>query len=291
MATDETYIVDNCYLGLADEGTTIIPPVNEEWHCEPTDDELYHYDLTAANALLENNGYMYIAESPTVRVCTADSYAVQEGLVAEGTPLVYEMAIRQEFPEDKDIAMYIESEWAKIGIDINYRIMTEAAIPSYYIYGYGWDTLIWEWDLPSDPNTALYAQTMYAWNGWSVNLYSTPEYEENYSRFVEEFDHDLSQEYARNCQRIHYEDLGYNVLAYMNKTFAWNTGNFTGWGDWEAEPGRAMDMAWAGSSLYFDLEPVVEDDGAPLIVMAALAICALAIAVAVVVYVKRTGRT
>jgi peptide/nickel transport system substrate-binding protein len=293
MATDKTYIVDNYYLGLADEGTTLIPPVNEEWHYEPTNDELYHYGLAAANALLENNGYKYTPESPTVRVCTADSYAVQEGLVAEGTPLVYDMAIRQEYPGDKDIAMYIESEWAKIGIDINYRIMTEAAFPpfTYFTYGYLWDLYIWDWTLPSSPNYALYIQTRDAWYGWSDNFYYSTPYDENYSRFVEEFDRNLSREYVWNCQRIHFEDLGYIVLANTHNTFAWNTGNFTGWGDWEAEPGRAIDMAWAGSSLYFDLEPVVEDDGAPLIVMAALAICALAIAVAVVVYVKRTGRT
>ena len=292
MATNKTYIVDNCCLGLADEGTTIIPPVNEEWHYEPTDDELHHYDLDAANALLENNGYRHAPESPTVRICTADSYAVQEGLVAEGTPLVYDMAIRQEFPEDKDIAKFLEVEWAKIGIDVNYRIMTEAGFPpTYYIYGYGWDTVIWEWDLPSDPNSALYAQTRYAWNGWSVNLYSTPEYEENYSRFVEEFDLNLSQEYVWNCQRIHYEDLGYNILAYLNMTYAWSTGNFTGWGDWEAEPGRATDMAWAGSTLYFSLEPVTEDGVSPQILVVALVVSALAVAVVVVLYLRQTGKT
>jgi peptide/nickel transport system substrate-binding protein len=254
MATDKTYIVDNYYLGLADEGTTLIPPVNQEWHYEPTNDELYHYDLAAANALLESNGYRYTAESTTVRVCTADSYAVQEGLVSEGTPLVYDMAIRQEFPEEKDIAMYLESEWAKVGIDVNYRIMTEAALGAY-VYGYAYDTMIWYWSADVDPNYQLFCQSKYAWNGWNDNLYSTPEYEENYTISVTSFDPAERKEAVYNCQKVNYEDAYYLILAYVYQTYGYRTDTFKGWGDWDAHPGRSMDNFWSGNPLWFDLVP------------------------------------
>ncbi|HIH02037.1 TPA: hypothetical protein HA259_08245, partial [Thermoplasmata archaeon] len=83
-------------------------------------------------------------------------------------------------------SMYIESEWAKIGMDVNYRILTEAAFAPF-VYTYCpqyWDLWIWEWTLPSDPNYALYVQTHDAWLGWSDNWYYSTPYEENYSRFV-----------------------------------------------------------------------------------------------------------
>ncbi|UCE80662.1 MAG: ABC transporter substrate-binding protein, partial [Methanobacteriota archaeon] len=35
MATDKQFVNDNFYLGLGEPGTTLIPPVNEEWHYEP----------------------------------------------------------------------------------------------------------------------------------------------------------------------------------------------------------------------------------------------------------------
>ena len=143
MATNKQHIVDNFYLGYGEPGTTLIPPVNEEWHYEPTDDELYHYDIAAANALLESAGYRYVDGLDT-RVCTADSWAYQTGLVPENYPLVYEMGLRQEYPEEKDIAIYLQSEWEKIGIAIDYTIMTEAALGAY-TYAYAYDTIIWYW--------------------------------------------------------------------------------------------------------------------------------------------------
>ncbi len=63
MATDKEYIIDNHYLGFGEVGTTLIPPVNENWHYEPTEGELYKYNKTAAIELLEENGYLITPES------------------------------------------------------------------------------------------------------------------------------------------------------------------------------------------------------------------------------------
>ncbi|HIH02040.1 TPA: hypothetical protein HA259_08260, partial [Thermoplasmata archaeon] len=203
MATDKTFIVDAYYQGLADEGSTLIPPANEEWHYELTEEERYDFDLAAANALLEAGGYLFTPWSPTVRVCTADSYAVQEGLVPEDTPLTYDMVVRQEAPEEKDIAMYLESEWAKIGIELNYRIMPEAQLGAV-VYSYNYDTAIWYWSSDPDPNYMLFCQSENSWNGWSDNMYSTPEYEQNYTASITTMDRSDRAEYVDNCQKIHY---------------------------------------------------------------------------------------
>jgi peptide/nickel transport system substrate-binding protein len=256
MATDKTFIVDNYYLGLADEGSTLIPPVNTEWHYELAVEEVYEFNNDAAIALLEAGGYRYTVESPSVRVCTADSYAVQEGLVVEGTKLVYDMAVRQEYPEEKDIAQYLESEWAKIGIEINYRIMTEPALGAY-VYSYAYDTAIWYWSSDPDPNYILFCQSKYAWSGWNDNLYSTPEYEENYAASIQALDPSERKGYVDECQRIYYRDVAYIIFACPYQTYAWRTDNIEYWGDWAENPGMSIDAYWGGNPFYFEY---IEDD-------------------------------
>jgi len=296
MATDKEHINDNYYLGFGEIGTTLIPPIND-WHYVPTDDELYKYDLQAARDLLEASGYRVTDDSPTtstgekIRVCTADSYAVQEGLVAEGKPLIYDMAIRQECPEEKDIAMYLKSEWAKIGIEINYRIMTEAALGAY-VYGYACDTYIWYWSADVDPMYQLFCQTEWSIDGWNDNYYYNPAYDENFTKQAQEFDEDLRREYVDNCQRISYRDAAFIIINYVGQTYGWRTDSFSGWGDWAGDPGRSIDNFWSGNPLYFDLEYIgsEEQEEVPWMAIAAGVAVVAAVVAAVVLLKKRGGK-
>ncbi|UCE91523.1 MAG: ABC transporter substrate-binding protein [Methanobacteriota archaeon] len=288
MATNKEYIIDNFYVGYGEPGTTLIPPVNEEWHYEPTEEELYDYDIDAANDLLEEGGYRYTPESPDVRVCTADSYAVQNNLVTEGTPLQYDMAIRQEYPEEKDVAQYIVGEWDKIGIEIDYSIMTEAALGTY-VYSYEYDTMMWYWSADVDPMYQLFCQATASYGGWNDNRYYNEAYEENFSLSVREFVVDKRKEYVDNCQRINYLDAYYIILCYVDQTYAWRTDTFTGWGDWDAHPGRSVDNFWTGNPLYFDLVPgETEQTEVPWLAVAA-GVGVIAATVVAIVALKRRG--
>ena len=287
MATDLDFINDNYYLGLGEPGTTLIPPVNEEWHYEPTEAELYHYNIDAANELLEDGGYLYIDGSDT-RLCTADSWAYQAGLVPENFPLSFHIALRQEAPEEKDIVIYMQSEWEKIGVGTDYTIMTEAALGAY-TYGYAYDITIWYWSADVDPMYMLFCQSKVSWNGWSDNMYYNPDYEENFTKSVQEFDVEKRREYVHNCQKIHYKDAVYIVINYVDQTYAWRTDTFDGWGDWEAHPGRSVDNFWTANPLYFDLVPRdVEEDEVPWPAISA-GIVVMVIAAAAVIVLKRKG--
>ena len=291
MAIDKKYIVDQFYLGYGEPATTMLPPIMDEWHYEPTADELFVYDKEAARALLDARGYRHTPESPDVRICTADSYAVQEGLVAEGKPLEYGLAVRQECPEEKEVAAYIKTEFADIGIDLDYTIMTEAAM-STYIYGYAYDTYMWYWSSDSDPNYQLFVQSKLSWDGWSDNMYYNESYEENFMKQLSEFDVEKRKEYVDNCQRIHYMDAYFQLLNYAEATYAWRTDTFTGWGDWEAHPARSVDNFWSGNPLYFDLVPgeaATEGDIPWLALAAGLGVVAAVIA-AIVVLKRKSGK-
>ena len=294
MATNKQYIVDNFYYGYADVGTTLISPVNEYWHYEPTISELYNFDLAAAEALLEAEGYRYPSTSSTVRVATADSLAVQEGWVEPNKPLVFDMLIRIEFPEERQIAAYLKDIWADIGISLEYRVITEAELGKL-VYAYAYDTMIWYWSADPDPNFMLFCQSEVAFNGWNDNLYTNPAYEENYTKSISEFDPVQRKVYTDNCQRINYEDAGYIIMAYPYQTYAWRTDTFTGWGDWEANPGRSMDAFWTGNPLFMDLEAVDDTPPPPpdnawiyLVIVAAVVVIVV-VAVALMLMKKKGG--
>ena len=255
MATNKSRIVEDYYLGLGQEGSTLISPVNSFWHYEPNASEKYEVDLAAANALLDANGYPRPVGDPSgIRYCSASSAAVTEFWVMEGTPLTYEMVIRREAPEEKDIGQYLQNEWSKIGIDLQIYICDEATLASI-VFSYAYDTVIWYWSSDIDPNYQLFAESNRSWGGWNDNMYFNESYEENYTHSVTAMDPTLRQAWVDNCQRANYLDAPYIILAYVNQTYVWRYDSFTGWGDWTADPGRSIDNCWTGNPLWFDLMP------------------------------------
>lgn len=255
LSTNKTHIVENMYFGEATVGTTLIAPTNDYWHYEPSFNELYRYNLDNASNLLEISGYEYTVESPYVRVATADSWAVQEGLVTEGKLLEFEMLVRQEYPEEYEIAKYLEYIWAQVGIDLNPYVVSEVTL-STNVYSYYYDTAIWYWSSDPDPNYMLFCESSYAINGWNDNHYASESYDENYSASVSALDPAERKGYVDSCQLTNYHDVPYIILAYPDQTYAWRTDTFNGWGDWSL-PGRTLDNYWGANPVLFDLAEAV----------------------------------
>jgi len=294
MATNKTYIVNNMYLGYAEPGTTLIPPINSYWHYEPTAAEKFNYDLTAANNLLEANGYVDV-DSDGIRECTISSTAVQMGWVDEGQKLVYQMLVRKEYPEERDIAQYLKTQWEQVGVLVQYLVLEEITLSSI-AYSYAYDTLIWYWSADVDPNYQLFVVTRSAWSGWSDNKYYNPAYDENYSKSVTTLDRAERKTYVDNCQKVFYDDSAYIILAYADQTYAWRDDKIVGWGDWVNDPGRSADNFWMGNPLWFDLKSAIDDDqppppdGEPDWTMIAVGAAVAAIVIIAVVYLVMRGR-
>jgi peptide/nickel transport system substrate-binding protein len=285
MATNKSHIVSQYYIGLADVGTTMIAPINSYWHYEPNATEKIPFDLDAARNLLEANGYIDI-DADGIRECTAGSYAVTEHLVPENKKLVYEMIIRREYPEEKEIAMYLQDVWGQIGIQVTYRIVDEAVLSSE-AYAYNYDTLIWYWSSDIDPNYQLYVQSNDSWGGWNDNKWTNATYEENYLKSVMELNQTQRKVYVDNCQRVNYLDEYYMILAYPNQTYAWRNDTFSGWGDWAADPGRSLDNCWTGNPLFFELIPIVQEPIPEFSSPALVSFCFMVTAVAFAAWSRR----
>jgi len=121
-------------------------------------------------------------------------------------------------------------------------------------------------------------------------MYTSDAYEENYSLSIMEFDEDQRKVYTDNAQRENYQDAYYIILAYPYQTYAWRTDTFSGWGDWDEDPGRSLDAFWTGNPLYFDLVPdeVQPRDDPPYLLIAAVVGAIVAI-VAITMVLKKKG--
>ncbi len=292
MATNKNYVINNFYLGFADVGTTIIPPINSYWHYEPTAAEKFPFDIEAAKALLEANDYTDI-NSDGIRECGPNSPAVKNNWVAAGTPLTYEMLVRAEYPEEKEIAKWLQTQWNQIGINFQYVVVDEPTLNTI-VYSYEYDLMIWYWSADIDPNYQLFEATSMAIMGWNDIYYQSKAYDDNYTMSVKSMDRETRRTYVQNAQRVLYEDANYIILAYVYQTYAWRTDVWEGWGDWGAHPGRSVDNFWSGNPLWFDLKvkvipPVIDDGGGgvPILYIAIGAGAAGAVVAAVVVLTLR----
>lgn len=260
-STDKQFIVDYIYRGYADIGSTICSPVYDYWYWEPTGDEIYEYDIDLANQLLDDAGYLW-NDAHTIRYAP---FGHPWNVEANDKELEFEIIVEQEIIEDRAVAAFLVEEYAKIGIKL-VPIYVDPALWGTIVYGGVFDLTLTYWSGDPDPNYILYTQTTEALSGWSENWYSNAEYDENYSASVLETDPEERLVYVENCQRHMYRDNAFIVYAYPYECTAWRTDRFSGWGDWEAHPGRALSNFWTANDLYFDLAPLSSDE-APFVIL------------------------
>ena len=242
MAVDKEAIVRNNYSGLAEVGSTLISPIMEDWHYEPTIAERFSYSLAEANATLDAAGY---------RDVNGDGYREETNGVP---PYSLKIIAREGYPIDIEIERYLASQWRKIGIAID--IATPPALEfTLNLYSGMYDVAIVSGNSDPNPNCLLFTQSRLSLSGWNDNFYNNALYDENYSKSVKELDHGLRTEYVTNCQRIHYLDAGYIILAYPYQLYAWRADSPFDFGDWDSEPGRSLDTRWGGNAFLFDLLP------------------------------------
>jgi hypothetical protein len=101
-----------------------------------------------------------------------------------------------------------------------------------------------------------------------------------------ELDVEQRKVYVDNCQKVHYDDAPFIIMACPYQTYAWRTDTFEGWGDWENDPGRSMDNFWGGNPLFFDLE-YIGDSGTTISTMGIVIAVGVAAAIVATLVVLR----
>jgi len=255
MGTNKSYILSNFYGGFGVEGTTLVSPIEAAWHYEPSAAEKAKlaYNLSAAAALLESNGYIEI-DADSVRECTASSPSVQKGYVGVNEHMEYELLVSVDNPQDGNIASFLHNEWAQMGVNLVILNVTGEELMRI-VFSYNFDLALSFSFCDPDPSQLLFTQSGLSWGGWNDNGYLNTSYDENYTSSISELNQNIREADVDICQRIHYLDIGYINLAYWYQMIAWRDGNFTGWGDWQSKPGRSICAHWSANPLLFSLSP------------------------------------
>jgi len=284
-ATDKEFIRDSIYAGYARVGSAILSPIYGDVFWEPGPSEMFNYDLAAANATLDAAGYVWNADH-TRRL------ANETNPWYPGGELKFTIVVEAELVEDRDTALFLQDEWAKVGIGLDIMIVSTGQWNTI-VYNYNYDLAMSYWSGDPDPTYLLFVQTTYSIGGWSENSYSNPEYDKAFMKCTETFDPDERLQYMQECQRIMYQDCAFIVTVYPYGCYAWRNDTFTGWGDWEAHPGRSLSNYWTANPLYFELIPKPGGGGggggAWLVYVGVGAAVAAAAAVTVILLTRKRG--
>jgi peptide/nickel transport system substrate-binding protein len=294
-ATNKDYILNTIYNGRGVRGADLMTPITPEWFFDPTQYPAadLSYNLTAANALLDQAGYTDRAQDGTRMAAHDITVTMANGtpvIVPAGTRLEFTMDVRQEFVEEQSTANYLTAQWAAIGIKLDVTIKLETAL-STDVYGGAVDTYIWFWSGDPDPNYLLSIQSNYTLDGWNDNFWDNTSYNDLYVKQLADFDSAQRQQDVLAAQSLHYNSSVYIIYIYPYGEWAWRTDGFTGWGNWTSHPYRQIDNFWGANPLFFDLTPLPPaNPGIPVTVLALIGIVVVAVVAAAVYFVLRSRK-
>lgn len=168
LCIDRTEIVKTVYLGYAEEGSTIVAPVLEQWHNDAIAPPALNTDQ--ANAILDGLGFA--KGSDGVRV-------------AKGSRMSYEVILPSEQGGEGMRSFQIVKEgFAKAGIEIRVARMDSDAAFNAIMAPDGkylsYDLCMWAWMAYPDPDFILSVLTTQSWGSLSDSAYTNPVYDAQY---------------------------------------------------------------------------------------------------------------
>jgi len=292
LAMNKPYLINTVWAGYGDVGYGLPAPMVPFYHWEPeTEEECLNFNLTRANAELDQAGYDKWNDKGVRLVNRTDNpYA------AINTPLSFNFMVRNDAPEDLSAAPYIKEMWEEIGISVQIQPVDEGTMETEIMYGASHDVFMWYWSGDFDPTYILGIHTEAQIGGWTDTYWVNETYEEMFLLQMQQTGVDRQQT-VFEMQRIWYESSGMIIITYPYDLFAWSTLHFTNWGDPEVHPGRTMTPYFGANPLFLALQPVetsddTDDGGAGsnmLLIGAGVAVAVVAVAATLILLRKRKG--
>ncbi len=248
MCVDRDYIVTSILNDLAEEGSSLIPTATDQWHYDVPENEVWPFDIDAANALLDAAGY------------TADEDG--DGWRENATSGV-ELDLIFYYRNDATVADQLTAEeiadnLALVGINAPPQGITESTLYTYW-YQARYDLYIWAWDTDVDPSFMLSVMTTdqipddpQDWTAWSDCFYSNPYYDSLFIQQQNTADFGERQAIIFEMQQILYRDCPYIVLWYPFGLYAYRTDSFYNFPDMVANPGMTPGSMW----FFFSVIPL-----------------------------------
>ncbi len=270
MATNKDYILNTIYQGKGERGDTIMSPITPQWWLDPTTVPGLNltFDVQAANALLNQSGYTGwtgnafgsglrynpnpITLTLTTSACSCADPTPTTKTIPAGTDMVFTMATRTEFPQEGQTENYLAAEWAKLGVQLNWKPEAESKL-SKDVYAGNVEMYIWFWSGDPEPNYLLSIQSGYTLDGWNDNYWNNLSYNQDYVDQLAAFNFTQRQKIVRDMEAIHYRAAAYIIYIYPFGEWAYRTDTLAGWGDWNAHPFRQINAFWGANPLLLQL--------------------------------------
>lgn len=212
MATDKQTLASVVQLGYADPGSTIIQKAASAWW--DADIELFPFNISAANKLLNDSGYLDI-----------DDDGIRES--PNGTlEMDYKMWILSRWPEEMRTGQMLKTWWSEIGVDL--EIVSADANTILSVMYYKYDFFLWGYSGQPDPSFSLLVMLTTQMNRWNGAAYSNASYDALYDQQARETNFSERRAIIYQMQEIIYRDCPYIVLYYMTANGAYRTDQFTG---------------------------------------------------------------
>ncbi len=214
-AVNREAIVKTAWVGEAETGSTIIAPVTasngQQWHNDTI--KTVPFDLDAANALLDAEGYL--KGSDGVRV-------------ADGHPMSYEVIFADDESGPGDRAFQIiKGDFEKIGIKISQRKLDSSASWDAIYCGddcqyRDFDLAMWDWFPGQDPNFMVASLTCEQWGSWNDSGYCDKDYDALAEQQAKEIDPVERKQLLDQIQQKIYDERPYIILTYDVRIDAWS---------------------------------------------------------------------
>jgi peptide/nickel transport system substrate-binding protein len=233
MAIDRQTLVDRVLLGLGEPGGSISPSADASWRPEIPASEAFGFDPDAANALLEEAGYI-----------DTDGDGIRE--MPDGSrDLTFRYVERSESDYEPALREFITGWLEDIGIATTVEVYDDTQLTDVIARG-EYDLFTWGWTPFVDPDPELSyftcdqvttdpAEPLYNDANWC-----SEEYDALYEQQKVELDRGRRQEIVHEMLRHFYSESTYVVLFYDADLQAYRTDRFEGWLQQPAETGPVM---------------------------------------------------
>ncbi|MEX0754685.1 MAG: ABC transporter substrate-binding protein [Actinomycetota bacterium] len=244
-AIDKQKLIDVALGGYGTPGSTVIMPAFAQWHYEPTAEETIPFDLTEANAILDEAGYM-----------DGDGDGVRE--TPDGQPLELRLLSDGSDSASAKMVPFMKGWLEQIGIDTKTSAVTSSAILDRY-YDLDFDMYIYGWSAGPDPDFMLSTFTTDQCLVWSDTCYSNEEYDDLYEQQRRSYDPQERAQLVDDLQRHLYENVPEMVLYYDNDLEAYRSDRWTGFVENPSPDGYLLDQFTMYSAM--SVRPIEGDVG------------------------------
>ncbi|HVF07445.1 MAG TPA: ABC transporter substrate-binding protein [Actinomycetota bacterium] len=246
MGVDRQEIIDKVYQGTADLGYSVLPPGRfASWHADIPEDLQFDYDPEAANAMLDQAGYV-----------DSDGDGIRNGVDGENIDLevLSIVGVKGSVDTGKLMRGYLTD--LQIGSTLS-AVSSPKALELWELGDF--DAYIWYWggDSEADPDFQLSVFTTDQCLVWADGCYTNPAYDELYELQRTQLDREDRVATVQEMQIMLAEEIPTMVLNYWNDLSAYRTDTFDP-ASWSASPDNEEGLYLFASTnaSYFSLRPV-----------------------------------